>query len=225
MSVNPVMCQKPEYPMRNLTVTLTTLLVCLAGFLANARTAESQTERPAGFERPIRRAPPPVSTTDWLRNPVDAFILAKLDGQSLRPAPTTSLRVLARRLHFDLVGLPPTPAELQQFLDNPAPDAYPQLVDRLLADPRYAERWARHWLDVAGFAETDGLEDDIIIGNLWRYRDWVIDALDCDMPYDQFVTMQIAGGDEVHPTKAWHQPDVQDYIPAGFLRLAPWDLG
>ena len=211
--------------MCKLTVKLPVLALCLGGLLANTNLVRPDTAWTDRFENPIRRAPPPVSTADWLRNPVDVFILAKLDGQSLTPAPAASSRVLARRLYFDLVGLPPTPAELQQFLDNPAPDAYPQLVDRLLADPRYAERWARHWLDVAGFAETDGLEDDIIIGNLWRYRDWVIDAFDCDMPYDQFVSMQIAGGDEVHPTKAWHQPDVQDYIPAGFLRLAPWDLG
>ncbi|MBI84820.1 MAG: hypothetical protein CMJ81_16630 [Planctomycetaceae bacterium] len=211
--------------MRNLTVKVTTLVLCLAGLLANTNRARPETAWSGWFEKPVRRAVPPVSVANWLRNPVDAFVLAELEGESLTPAPAASPRVLARRLYFDLVGFPPTPVELQEHLDNPAPDAYPQLVDRLLADPRYAERWARHWLDVVGFGETDGLEDDIIIGNLWRYRDWVIDALDRDMPYDRFVTMQIAGGDEVHPTKAWHQPDIQDYIPAGFLRLAPWDLG
>ena len=175
--------------------------------------------------KPVRRAPPPVSNPEWVRNPIDSFILARLETRSLVPAPRAAQRVLARRLYLDLIGVPPTPVEMKAFLDDLAPDAYVRLVDRLLADGRYAERWARHWLDVVRYGETDGLENDIIIGNVWRYRDWVIDAFDSDMPYDRFITLQIAGGDDVHPTKAWYKPDVQGYVPAGFLRLAPWDLG
>ena len=213
--------------MLNLTEKQMTFLFCLAGWMVstNVNGAGSDTAWNGYFEKPVRHELPVVSTPGWQRNPVDAFILAKLDERSLTPAPGVSRRVLARRLYFDFIGLPPTPEELKAFLYDPAPNAYEQLVDRLLADPRSAERWARHWLDVVRFGETDGLENDIIIGNVWRYRDWVIDALDSDMPYDRFVTLQIAGGDDVHPTKAWYQPDIQDYIPAGFLRLAPWDLG
>ena len=204
-----------------------TLILCVFGLVIGVDAQETPTDEvwTWPFEKPVRSAPPPVSKADWLRNPIDVFILARLEEHSLPPAPRASRRVLARRVYLDLIGLPPTPEELRAFLDDTAPNAYEKLVDRLLADPRYAERWARHWLDVVRYGETDGLENDIIIGNVWRYRDWVIDAFDGDMPYDRFVTLQIAGGDEVHPTKAWYKPDIQGYIPAGFLRLAPWDLG
>ena len=205
----------------------TALILCVVGLIAGVDPIETPADEAWTwpFEKPVRRAPPPVSNPDWLRNPVDAFILASLDEQSLPPAPRASRRVLARRVYLDLVGLQPTPEEMQAFLDDSAQNAYEKLVDRLLTDPRHAERWARHWLDVVRYGETDGLENDIIIGNVWRYRDWVIDALDADMPYYRFVTLQIAGGDEVHPTEAWYKQNVQDFIPAGFLRLAPWDLG
>ena len=156
---------------------------------------------------------------------MDAFVLAELEQRQLRLAAPAARRVQARRLYLDLIGIPPTPDQLEAFLRDATPNADEKLVDRLLADPRYAERWARHWLDVVRYGESDGLENDIIIGNLWRYRDWVIDAFDSDMPYDRFVTLQIAGGDDVHPTKAWYQPDLQSFVPAGFFRLAPWDLG
>ena len=204
-----------------------TLILSLASLVIAADASATRTDVSWiwPFESPLRHATPSVSQPDWLQNPVDGFILAELDAQSCSPAPPASRRVLARRLYYDLIGLPPTPAEMQTFLDDAAPNAYEKLVDRLLADSRYAERWARHWLDVVRFGETDGLENDVIIGNLWRYRDWVINAFDSDMPYDRFLTLQVAGGDEVHPTLAWYQPDVQEYIPAGFLRLAPWDLG
>lgn len=177
------------------------------------------------FTSPLRHVPPQVSQSDQLRNPVDAFVLAELEQRQLRLAAPAARRVQGRRLYLDLIGIPPTPDQLEAFLRDATPNADEKLVDRLLADPRYAERWARHWLDVVRYGESDGLENDIIIGNLWRYRDWVIDAFDSDMPYDRFVTLQIAGGDDVHPTKAWYQPDLQSFVPAGFFRLAPWDLG
>ncbi|MBK5293928.1 MAG: DUF1553 domain-containing protein, partial [Acidobacteriia bacterium] len=109
------------------------------------------------------------------------------------------------------------------FLKDESPDAYEKLVDTLLADARYGERWGRHWLDLARYGETSGLEGDGAIGNAWRYRDWVIEAFNQNMPYDRFVTLQLAGGDEHSKTRNNYQPDVQGYVPTGFLRVAPWD--
>ena len=112
---------------------------------------------------------------------------------------------------------------MNAFLRDESDDAFEKLVDRLLADPRYGERWGRHWLDLARYGETSGLEGDGAIGNVWRYRDWVIEAFNSNMPYDRFVIQQIAGGDEHSKTRNNYQPDVQGYIPTAFLRLAPWD--
>jgi cytochrome c553 len=175
------------------------------------------------FEPPAKQAPPEVRRADWVRNPVDAFVLARLEGEGLTPAPPADKRTLARRVYLDLIGLPPRPHELQAFLSDPSPDAYEQLVEKLLADPRYGERWGRHWLDLVRYGETSGLEGDGAIGNAWRYRDWVVRALNADMPYDDFVVQQIAGADEHSQTRNNYAPDPQGYIPTGFLRLAPWD--
>jgi hypothetical protein len=124
---------------------------------------------------------------------------------------------------LDLVGLPPTVEEMDSFIRDESDGALASLVDRLLADPRYGERWGRHWLDLARYGETSGLEGDGAIGNVWRYRDWVIDAFNSNMPYDRFVIQQIAGGDEHSKTRNNYVPDVQGLIPTAFLRVAPWD--
>ena len=177
------------------------------------------------FRPPVKTVPPDIENSGWVRNPIDRFVLRKLERKNgLSPAPPASRRTLARRVHLDLVGMPPTPQEMQRFLNDPSPDAYEKLVDTLLADARYGERWGRHWLDLVRYGESDGMEGDILIGNAWRYRDWVIEAFNADLPYDRFVTLQLAGGDE-HSRKAWYEPQIQGHIPAGFLRLAPWDLG
>jgi len=175
------------------------------------------------FERPVKRELPSVKNADWVRNPIDAFILAKLEEKGVAPAAAASKRTLARRLYLDLVGMPPTPQEMTQFLNDEAPQGYERLVNRLLDDRRYGERWGRHWLDLARYGETSGLEGDGAIGNVWRYRDWVIDAFNGNMPYDRFVILQLAGGDEHSQTKNNYEPDVQGLIPTGFLRVAPWD--
>jgi cytochrome c553 len=143
-------------------------------------------------------APPAVRKTDWARNPIDAFVLAKLDEKQLRPVAAASRQALVRRAFFDLQGLPPTPEEVDQFVNDSAPDAYEKLIDRLLASPRYGERWGRHWLDVVRYADTGGFETDVYFMNAWRYRDYVIDAFNADKPYDQFVQEQIAA-DELWP--------------------------
>jgi hypothetical protein len=166
------------------------------------------------FVAPKRSGPPPVKRTAWVRNPIDQFILAGLEAKGLEPAPEANKRTLARRLYFDLIGLPPTPAEMERFLADDSPRAYEDLADRLLADPRYGERWGRHWLDLARYADTMGFEADREQYHMWRYRDYVIESLNNDKPYDQFIREQLAG-DEMTPST----PD--RLVATGFLRLGP----
>ncbi|MEP7363877.1 MAG: PSD1 and planctomycete cytochrome C domain-containing protein [Acidobacteriota bacterium] len=175
------------------------------------------------FVKPVKTAPPAVQSDKFIRNAIDSFVLAKLEQAGVKPAPEASRRVLARRVYFDLVGMPPDVDEMAAFLNDESPNAYEKLIDKLLADTRYGERWGRHWLDLARYGETSGLEGDGPLGNVWRYRDWVIDAFNANMPYDRFITLQLAGGDEHSKTRNNYQPDVQGLIPTAFLRVAPWD--
>lgn len=145
------------------------------------------------FQPLERPQPPQVENTSWPRTPIDQFILARLEDDGLAPAPMADRATLARRLWFNLLGLPPSRDDVRRFAGDDSPDAYERLVDRLLASPHYGERWAQHWLDLARFAETDGYEHDKVRPLAWKYRDWVIAALNDDMPYDQFVQWQIAG--------------------------------
>lgn len=156
--------------------------------------------------QPLKRPTPPQGGV----HPIDAFVRARLAEKNLQPSPPADRRTLIRRLWFDLVGLPPTPAEIDQFVNDAAPGAYAHLIDRLLASPHYGERWARHWLDVAHFGESDGFEYDKMRPNAWRYRDWVIRALNSDLPYDRFAKLQLAG-DVLAP----RDPDA--IIATGFL--------
>lgn len=162
-------------------------------------------------------APPPVLDEDWCRNGIDRFILARLEDAGLRPAPEADRRTLIRRAYFDLLGLPPTPEAVERFLDDDSPDAFDDLVDELLASPHYGERWARHWLDVARYADSNGLDENTAFGNAWRYRDWVVRALNDDKPYDQFVIEQIAG--DLLPEDDDRRPDRM--LATGFLSLGP----
>ncbi len=157
-----------------------------------------------------------VQRRDWVRTPIDAFVLAELENSGIEPAPIADRRTLLRRVYLDLIGLPPTPAEQQGFLHDDSPEAWPRVVDGLLTRPEYGERWARHWLDVVRYAESNGYERDGAKPNAWRYRDWVIDSLNSDMPYDRFVLEQLAG-DEIEESNAKSQ------IATTFLRLGPWD--
>ena len=159
---------------------------------------EFTTGRRAGFDwwslQPIAAAArPKVKQQEWPRAEFDYFILARLEAAGLSPSPEADRRTLIRRVHFDLLGLPPSPDDVEAFVSDPDPGAYEELVDRLLASPQYGERWARHWLDVARFGESDGFEYDRPRPNAWPYRDWVINALNDDMPYDQFARLQLAG--------------------------------
>lgn len=141
---------------------------------------------------PVPRSSDPFAET-WVRNSVDAFVLAKLAAKGLRPAPEADRISLIRRVTFDLTGLPPTPAEVDSFLADRASGAYERVVDRLLASPHYGERWAQHWLDAVRFAESNGYEADAERPQAWRYRDYVVRALNSDKPYDRFLTEQVAG--------------------------------
>lgn len=149
---------------------------------------------------PLSEVAADPSDSAWARNEIDALVEARLAEKDLRPQPEATRRTLIRRVTFNLTGLPPSPKEIDTFVNDPDKDAYEKLVDRLLASPRYGERWAQHWLDLARFAETDGFEHDKSRKDAWQYRDWVIDALNDDMPYDEFVRQQLAG-DELYPDR------------------------
>lgn len=157
---------------------------------------------------------PSINNTAWPRNAIDNFVLAKIEENALLPLPEADRGTLIRRVTFDLIGLPPTPAQVQDFLDDRSPDAYARMVDRLLASPEYGVRWGQHWLDLARFAETDGFEHDKVRHQAWRYRDWVVDAMNADLPYDHFLSRQLAGDvlDPRNPAAA---------IPTGFLLCGP----
>src|SRR5262249_10310481 len=128
-----------------------------------------------------------------IRNDIDAFILAKLNEKGLQPSPPADRRTLIRRATYDLTGLPPTPEDVDAFLKDDSPDAFAKGVDRLLDSPRYGERWARHWLDIVRYGESQGFERNKFRPNAWKYRDFVVEAFNSDMPFDQFVRWQIAG--------------------------------
>ena len=145
------------------------------------------------FSPPIRTPPPKISQVTWVRNPIDHFILAKLEEHSLAPLTKASPRKLIRRLYFDLTGLPPTPQQVSEFLKDDHPHAWEQLVDRLLASPQYGQRWGRHWLDVARYGDSNGGDENHAYPLAWRYRDYVISSFNGDLPFDAFVHEQIAG--------------------------------
>jgi len=163
---------------------------------------------------PIADIPvPAVDDPIWAAHPVDRFLRAEMEKRSIAPLPRVGRATLLRRVSFDLTGLPPSPNDVVAFLADRSPDAYERLVDRLLASPAYGERWAQHWLDLARFAETDGFEFDAVRPNAWRYRDWVIDALNRGMPFDEFLRLQLSG-DELSDA-----PEAA--IATGFLLCGP----
>ncbi len=170
-----------------------------AGARWPAETARTQNE-PSwwAFRTPRRPDLPKVKAAAWVRSPIDAFMLQKLEEKGLRPAPPVGKAALIRRAYYDLLGLPPSPEDVRAFLADESPDAYPKLIDRLLASPQYGERWGRHWLDVVRYADSTGFESDLYYKNAWRYRDYVIRAFNEDKPYNEFVQEQIAA-DEIWP--------------------------
>ena len=178
----------------------------------------SATDKEHWAFQPVQRMEPPkVQEKAFLRNPIDAFIINGLEQIKFRHAPQADKVSLLRRVTFDLTGLPPTVRQADEFLNDNSADAYEKLVDRLLASPGYGIRWAQHWLDLAHYADSNGFELDADRPDAWRYRDWVIDALNNDMPYDKFLALQIAG-DEIRPG------DVSALIATGFARSGPREV-
>ncbi|MBI4903735.1 MAG: DUF1553 domain-containing protein [Acidobacteria bacterium] len=159
-------------------------------------------------------APPIVKNKTWVANDIDAFTLARMEAKGIKPNPRADKATLLRRVSLDLTGLPPTPDEVQSFLSDNSPQAWAKVVDRLLASPHYGERWARHWLDLARYSDSEGFKSDETRPNIWRYRDYVIRAFNEDKPYDRFIKEQIAG-DELYPN------DPQALIATGFNRHFP----
>jgi mono/diheme cytochrome c family protein len=158
----------------------------------STQTTAAGTPEHWSYIAPRTPTPPTVTTPNWVRNPIDQFVLARLEKEGLQPSHEASREALLRRVSLDLIGLPPTPAETDAFLADSAPDAYERVVDRLLASPHYGERWARPWLDLARYADSNGYEKDAL-RTMWKYRDWVIKALNDDMPFDRFTIEQLAG--------------------------------
>jgi Protein of unknown function (DUF1553)/Protein of unknown function (DUF1549)/Planctomycete cytochrome C len=169
------------------------------------------------FEPLHRSKVPKVSQSSWARTPIDSFVLATLERQKLSPSPEADRRALIRRLSFDLLGLPPTPEEIDAFVDASDPNAYEALVDRLLASPHYGERWGRHWLDVVHYGDTHGYDKDKRRDHAWPYRDYVIAACNSDLPFGRFVREQVAG-DVLWPD------DGRGAIATAFIAAGPWDF-
>ena len=167
--------------------------------------------------QPIAPVPPPdVEANDWVHHPIDRFVRARQEEASIDERPAATPRELVRRVHLDLIGLPPTPEVADAFVANPSPAHYERIVDELLTKPQYGERWARHWLDLVRYADTNGYEVDGEKPFAWRYRDYVVDAFNSDKPYDQFVIEQLAG-DELEGAGA------DQFVATGYIRMGQWD--
>ncbi len=171
------------------------------------------------FQVPKQVSLPAVGQKGWVKSPVDAFILSKLEEKKLRAAPPADKLTLLRRVTFDLTGLPPTPAEIEAFRADQSLDAYAKVVDRLLQSPHYGERWARHWLDVVRYAESTANDANAVMRYAYRYRDYVVDALNRDVPYDQFIIEQLAG--DLLPETTSIEEKTRRSIATGFLMLGP----
>ena len=183
------------------TPALIGISVVSVGLLLAGKDPFTPAQRNYWAFQPVKRVPPPaVKQQKLVANPIDAFIASKLDGKGIQLSPAADKVTLLRRVSFDLIGLPPTPGEVDAFVADKSPDAYEKVVDRLLASPHYGERWARHWLDLARYAESEGFKADETRPNAWRYRDYVIKAFNDNKPYDRFVKEQIAG-DELWPNE------------------------
>ena len=199
------------------TLAFITLLVVVVASAEETLTEPPITDSERGhwaFQPLSRPMPPTMRDASWCRTAIDRFILARLEEEQLSPAGDADRATLLRRLCFDLTGLPPSIELQDEVFADEAPDWYERLVDRLLASPSYGERWAQHWLDVARFAETDGFEHDHVRPNAWRFRDWVIDAHNRDVPLNEFIGLQLAG-DELRPG------DESALIATGFLFCGP----
>jgi hypothetical protein len=188
--------------------------------LAPSRASFTPEQKAFWAFQPVRPVtPPPVRDERWVKSPVDRFILARLEAAGRAPAPPADRRTLIRRVTFDLIGLPPTPEEVDAFLRDERPEAFRHLVDRLLDSPHYGERWGRHWLDVVRYGETTANDANAVMRYAWRYRDYVVRSFNSDRPYDQFILEQLAG--DLLPPSGNLTRDAEAVIATGFLMLGP----
>jgi hypothetical protein len=182
------------------------------------QTARQRNDPHWAFQPPARPPVPAVRNSAWPRSPIDHFILARLEQFQLAPAPSADKWTLIRRVTFDLTGLPPTPDEIEEFLSDDRPDAFARVVDRLLESPAYGERWGRHWLDVARYADSNGLDENIAHGHAWRYRDYVVASFNQDQPINRFIMDQVAGDQLPFDNEARQHAQL---IATGFLSIGP----
>jgi len=209
---------KPKMPMQSAPLSPSEVATIRGWIEAGAPWTGTLGTKPKLWSlQPLTRPAVPAVQSDWVRTPIDAFILAKLNAMKLTPSAEADRPTLIRRLTYDLHGLPPSWDEIQAFVADRAPDAYERLVDRLLASPRYGERWGRHWLDVVHYGESHGYDKDKPRRNAWPYRDYVIRAFNEDKPYSRFVGEQLAG-DVLSPE------DPQGVVATGFIAAGPWDF-
>lgn len=171
------------------------------------------------FQPPVEPPLPAVQTKKWIQSPIDQFLLARLEAKGLAPARSADRRTLIRRATYDLIGVPPTPVEVTEFLADTQPGAFARVVDRLLADPRYGERWGRHWLDLARYADSNGMDENVAMSLAYRYRDYVISAFNSDLPFNEFVQEQIAG--DLLAAKNGSPRRVERTVATGFLSIGP----
>ena len=197
-------------------ISATTLAVLVSVVVPGAQEYPDPTPNHWAYRAPLPVDPPVVNDAAWAQNPIDAFIFDNLQKRRLSPNPQADKLALLRRASYNLTGLPPTPAQVDDFLSDDGPDAWPRLIDQLLESPHYGEKWGRHWLDAVRWAESNGYERDLDKRNMWKYRDYVIDAINQDKPYDRFIVEQIAGDVLPHPTR-------ESIIATGFLRLGLYD--
>jgi hypothetical protein len=194
---------------------LSIVLILLGALVTKGGTSPTNAVAPKhwSYIAPVRHATPTVKTPSWAKNEIDAFVLARLEKEKLRPSPEADKARLLRRVYLDLIGLPPSPKDVADFLADKSPDAYEKVVDRLLASPQYGVRWARPWLDLARYADSCGFQRDNL-WQIWPYRDWVINAMNADMPFDQFTIEQLAG--DLLPNAT-----VEQKVATGFNRCTP----
>ncbi len=228
--------QEPKMPPQGDPLSAEDLAVLRKWVDRGAPWEASQAERASAepswwsFREPRRPVPPQAQEKDWAQNPIDAFVLSRLERKGLAHAPRADRTTMIRRLYFNLIGLPPTPEEVEEFSKDTSARAYEELVNRLLESPRYGERWGRHWLDVVRYADSAGFETDLYFPYAWRYRDYVIKSFNEDKPYDRFVQEQIAG-DELWPNDldlqgSYAVPeekllDLEARIATGFYSMTP----
>ena len=207
----------PGPKLKDADISVLTQWIGMGAPWGKAVVSSTPAEKFWAFVPPQKSSVPAVGARAWVKSPIDAFVLAGLEAKGLKPASPADKRTLIRRATFDLTGLPPTPEEVRAFLADNSPDAFSKVIDRLLASPRYGERWGRHWLDVARYADSNGLDENLVYKNAFRYRDYVVSAFNKDKPFDLFLKEQIAG--DLVPDTGDLNTSFERWTATGFLSL------